>query len=505
MSGFSQFLGAIAGQVASRVILNKVANVGLSQTREPAREPGGYQLPVIVPKGAEFDRLEAGVPSSRYKIPNWLFFTGYGALLWYAAKATAPVDLPDLGDPGPEEALLFPGLKRELTQLDVEDISTSDDPVEACLERAGWKLPRIDELRQSIFEKEQVDLFTTPEPLTRSEGELLEAIETCMQKLEIQYGSLEAAGVVCSDCGDDGDAETLSGPFTFDGKGCRDAQGNFVPIARCKGKVARDPKTGRYIPVSQLPKEKAPEDITAKEAEAERSIKLRETWEMTREEAESEQSQLNKKAIEIVKARGDEGPKKGTTLPHDEAKRVLAKPDSDRYKQLAYLAHKWDIVQAMKDGKPVKGAVLESFALDTDEALQEAYEQLDAMYADSWPVTMKQKKKKIKRNSAIEAEVRQNDRLPLDSAFRNKLYKAYQKFIGTKDEEKFLESVIKNISGNPRVEKTQDGYTNGLWTVTRSGLRKGDIFEKWEDIPKDIVEYLASHPELVEYWEKQLE
>jgi len=205
MSGFTQFLGAIAGQVASRVIMNKVANVGLSQAREPSREPGGYKPPVIVPKGAEFDRPEAGVPSGRYKIPTWLFFTGYGALLWYAAKATAPVDMPDLGDPGPEEALLFPGLKRELTHLDVEDISTSDDPVEACLERAGWKLPRIDELRQSIFEKEQVDLFTTPEPLTRSEGELLEAIESCMQRLEIQYGSLEAAGVVCSDCGQDGD------------------------------------------------------------------------------------------------------------------------------------------------------------------------------------------------------------------------------------------------------------------------------------------------------------
>lgn len=202
MSGFTQFIGIIAGQVASRAIINKV-NGALSQGREPAREPGAYQRPIIVPKGAEFDTLAAALPSSRYKIPNWLFLTSYGALLWYAAKATA-VDIPDLGDPGPEaEPLLFPGVKRELTQLDVEDISTSDDPVEACLERAGWKLDRIDELRQSIFEKEQVDLFTTPEPLTRSEGELLEAIETCMQKLEIQYGSLEAAGVVCSDCGDD--------------------------------------------------------------------------------------------------------------------------------------------------------------------------------------------------------------------------------------------------------------------------------------------------------------
>lgn len=198
MSGFSQFVGAVAGQVASRLIMNKVVDLG-------QREPGGYKVPPEIPGGVPVERQPAEAEGSRFKIPNWMFFTGYGALLWYAAKATAPVDMPDLGAE-PESDLLFPSLKREITSFDIEDVATSDDPVEACLERSGWKLPRIDELRQSIFEKEQVDLFTTPEPLTRSEGELLDAIETCMQKLESQYGSLEAAGVACSVCdGDDPD------------------------------------------------------------------------------------------------------------------------------------------------------------------------------------------------------------------------------------------------------------------------------------------------------------
>ncbi|KKN15020.1 hypothetical protein LCGC14_0990220 [marine sediment metagenome] len=201
MSGFSQFVGAVAGQVATRLILDKVGTRGLGQ-----REPRPYDLPVIIPAGVDVDGQppEGPVGSGRFTIPNWLFLTGYGALLWYAAKATTPVvDLPDLGDPEPEGDMLFPGLKRELTHLDVQDAATSDDPVEACLERAGWKLDRVDELRQGIFDKEQIDLWETPEPLTSSEGELLEAIENCMQSLEAQYGSLEAAGVGCSVCGGD--------------------------------------------------------------------------------------------------------------------------------------------------------------------------------------------------------------------------------------------------------------------------------------------------------------
>lgn len=40
----------------------------------------------------------------------------------------------------------------------------------------------------------------------------------------------------------------LSGVFTFDGEGCRDAQGLFVPISRCKGIVGRD-EAGKFISI----------------------------------------------------------------------------------------------------------------------------------------------------------------------------------------------------------------------------------------------------------------
>ncbi|KKN15021.1 hypothetical protein LCGC14_0990230 [marine sediment metagenome] len=42
--------------------------------------------------------------------------------------------------------------------------------------------------------------------------------------------------------------KTLSGPFTFDGLRCRDAQGAFVPVSQCKGKVGRN-KAGRFVSV----------------------------------------------------------------------------------------------------------------------------------------------------------------------------------------------------------------------------------------------------------------
>lgn len=40
----------------------------------------------------------------------------------------------------------------------------------------------------------------------------------------------------------------LSGVFTFDGEGCRDGEGRFVPISRCKGPVGRD-KAGRFVSI----------------------------------------------------------------------------------------------------------------------------------------------------------------------------------------------------------------------------------------------------------------
>jgi len=38
------------------------------------------------------------------------------------------------------------------------------------------------------------------------------------------------------------------GPYVLDGAGCRDGQGNFVPISQCKGPVGRD-KAGRFVSI----------------------------------------------------------------------------------------------------------------------------------------------------------------------------------------------------------------------------------------------------------------
>lgn len=40
----------------------------------------------------------------------------------------------------------------------------------------------------------------------------------------------------------------LSGTFTFDGLRCRDAQGVFVPVSQCRGKVGRN-KAGRFVSI----------------------------------------------------------------------------------------------------------------------------------------------------------------------------------------------------------------------------------------------------------------
>ena len=209
MSGFTNFLGSVAGQVATRVILNKVMQGGGIGLRDIG--PPGYELPIQIPPGADVEGAERSPAGTRprFQIPGWFLLAGYGGLLWYAARATSPPDIPeteaetlDLDSLGQTD-LLFPGLKRELTHLDADDLATSDDPVEACLERRGWNLQRIDALRQSMFEKEQTDLFSEGEDFTRSEEELLADIETCMQRLESQYGSLEAAGAGCSLCSED--------------------------------------------------------------------------------------------------------------------------------------------------------------------------------------------------------------------------------------------------------------------------------------------------------------
>ncbi len=103
-------------------------------------------------------------------------------------------------------------MRREL-QLKAEEIpTTSADPVEACLERRGWRLSRVRELKASIDQKTTPSMFTQEkEPLSSTEEELLADIERCLDQVERQYGSLEAAGiglVPCPLCGDEDEEGT---------------------------------------------------------------------------------------------------------------------------------------------------------------------------------------------------------------------------------------------------------------------------------------------------------
>lgn len=78
---------------------------------------------------------------------------------------------------------LFPQLKRELRFDPPEDIATSDDPVIACMQRLGWKLPRIEELKASIAEKMTPDLFTMKiKPLSPGEKEYQRVVGECLEQ-----------------------------------------------------------------------------------------------------------------------------------------------------------------------------------------------------------------------------------------------------------------------------------------------------------------------------------
>jgi len=213
MSALTRFLGNLAGQVAARAIIPRIlTSTAALRGIEPGRYPHPEYGPIIIPRGADLDPDQPGdvrpvLQGPPFQIATWAVFCAYGGLLWYAARKTTPpalVDLPDLPDEAlgqslsKEEEALFPGLKRELQPFEVEDVATSDDPVLACLQRAGWKLDRVETLMASIAQKQTLDLFKTEaEELTGGEAQLSEAIEDCLARLEKEFGSLEAAGVSC--------------------------------------------------------------------------------------------------------------------------------------------------------------------------------------------------------------------------------------------------------------------------------------------------------------------
>lgn len=197
-------LGSVLGAVAGRVILPRII-AGLRGI-EPGRWPHPEYGPIIVPRGAKFPGEQPGQAGRTtgfqppFQLTDFGIFLAFGGLLWYAAKRKSTPEL------GQEQQELFPGLRREL-RLRQEDAATSEDPVEACLERVyGWDLERMRELRDSIAAKQTPDLFTKEEEeLTGPEAQLLEQIEECLDRIERQYGSLEAAGlpmIPCPSCSD---------------------------------------------------------------------------------------------------------------------------------------------------------------------------------------------------------------------------------------------------------------------------------------------------------------
>ena len=67
--------------------------------------------------------------------------------------------------------------KAKLT-LEIQDLATSDDPLEIFLQRRGWKLERVAGLQKSISEKLTVDMFSgETQALSTSEVKLQSDIQ----------------------------------------------------------------------------------------------------------------------------------------------------------------------------------------------------------------------------------------------------------------------------------------------------------------------------------------
>lgn len=227
MSAVKQIIGMVLGHV----VANKLAGGGVKGI-EPGRYPQAESGPLVVPKGAEIasiaqemrrasernlelaeqiERLAAGDGGASTRGPAiqfmpWAIYVGFALFLWYAWRGS------EAHLSGDED--LFPHLRREL-HLEPEDAATSDDPIEACLERRGWDLKRMRVLRDSIAAKSTPDMFSEEEEdLTGEEAELLQQIEDCLDRMEQQYGSLEAAGLEMISCGPgcETDAEAQTSP-----------------------------------------------------------------------------------------------------------------------------------------------------------------------------------------------------------------------------------------------------------------------------------------------------
>lgn len=215
-------LAFMAGQKVLPKVLHSLRGI------EPGRYPRWLPI-IIIPKspvgpGGEDREFKKGMP---FKLTTTGFLLTFGGLLWYLKRRRErgelgqQVELDLFPEPPKVKAKkreprqpsrgqqeLWPGMRRELVFDEPVDVSTSEDPVEICMERRGWKLARMHELRDKIAEKETVGMFDDPdeEPVfTKGEQSFLEEIEKCLDVVAKRYGSLEAAGledVPCELCND---------------------------------------------------------------------------------------------------------------------------------------------------------------------------------------------------------------------------------------------------------------------------------------------------------------
>jgi hypothetical protein len=83
----------------------------------------------------------------------------------------------------PRQKELFPGLKRDLN-MEIEDAARSDDPLEACMERRGYKPSKTQVFQDAISAKLTADMFGKQEKLTGAEAMFQEQMQECLDRLK---------------------------------------------------------------------------------------------------------------------------------------------------------------------------------------------------------------------------------------------------------------------------------------------------------------------------------
>ena len=94
----------------------------------------------------------------------------------------------------PKQKELFPGLKRDLN-MEIEDAAKSDDPLEACMERRGYKPTKTQVFQDAISAKLTADMFGKQEKLSSAEAMFQEQMQKCLDKLKnkakLRFGGLK--------------------------------------------------------------------------------------------------------------------------------------------------------------------------------------------------------------------------------------------------------------------------------------------------------------------------